>query len=136
MRVWKAALASVAIAMTAGTVLGTFRELVARRWLSDEWALALETPLMLAVCAYAVQWAARRFQVAERLGVRLQMGAAVLLLQVTAEDLLTRVLRGGSVFEHWATYSPAALAITVFGLVAFAALPALLLLRRRVPASA
>jgi hypothetical protein len=135
MRIWKAALASVGIAMAAGTVLGTVRELVLREWLSNEWALALETPLMIAVCGYAVHWAIRRFEVPERVTARLQMGAAVLLLQVTAEDLLTRVLRGGSVFEHWASYSPAALAITVFGLAAFAVLP-VLLLRVHVPASA
>jgi hypothetical protein len=123
MRVWRASAAVVAIAMTAGTVLGTVRELVIRRWLSEDIALALETPPMLVVCWFAIRWATRRFEVERTTVARLWMGGAILVLQVLAEDLLTRVLRGGSVFAHWGTYRPAALALTAAGLLAFAAMP-------------
>jgi hypothetical protein len=133
MRIVKAAAACVAIAMLVGTVLGTVRELLLLRHIGLEAALALETPVMLAVCAWSVHWAVRRFAVPARLPPRVAMGTLLLAMQLGAEELLTRAAWGTSVFERWATFGPLASAINAFGLAVFAALPALLLAASRPP---
>jgi hypothetical protein len=126
----KAALATVALAMLAGTLLGIARTLWLQPAVGRELAIALETPVMLAFGAVVVRRAVSRFGVADAAGPRLATGALILLLLVAAEDALNRVLRGGSVLGYWAHYSTTARLLTAAGLVGYALLP-LLVGRRR-----
>jgi hypothetical protein len=56
------------------------------------------------------------------------MGLLALCLLLIAEDILTRLLRGVSVFEHWAGFTLLGNATNIAGLLAFFLMP--LLVRR------
>jgi len=69
-----------------------------------------------------------RFDVQSKAAARFAMGLLAQCLLLIAEDILTRLLRGVSVFEHWAGFTLLGNATNIAGLLAFFLMP--LLVRR------
>jgi hypothetical protein len=117
-----------ALAFAAGFVLGTIRELAIAGRVGMDAALLIELPLMIAISYFAARWAVRRFDVPSKAASLFAMGMLALCLLLIAEDILTRLLRGVSVFEHWAGFTLLGNATNIAGLLAFFLMP--LLVRR------
>lgn len=130
-RIIPAAGCYVALAFGAGFVVGPVRELVLAPAIGATAALAVETPIMALVSWLAARWTAVRFAVPSRVAARLRMGLLALGMLVALEEGTTRLLRGGSIFAHWADQPGAEQLLTVVGLLLFLAMPALITLRLR-----
>ena len=130
MRALRAALLYFAVVFAAGFFLGTIRSLLLVPRLGEARAILVEAPLMLAVSLVAARFVVRRLAVPARLADRLQMGLIAFVLLMLAEILLGMML--------FATTPAATLAAMVSPVrlpgfmvqLLFAALPALLLVRR------
>lgn len=123
-----AGLAYALLALAAGWVLGPLRELVVAPRLGPMPALMLEAPLMLAACALAARWTARRFAVPTQIGPRAVMGLAALAVLLAAELAGSMALRGLSP-GAWLARAATPQGLIPLGLfLLFAAMP--LLLRR------
>lgn len=94
MRVVVAALAYFCIAFAAGFLFAVPRILLVEPQLGPLGAVALEAPLMLAVCWFASGFALRRFAPGASLGVRAAIGALWLLFLLSAELAVGLWLRG------------------------------------------
>jgi hypothetical protein len=121
------------LVFAAGWVLGPIRELlVVPRW-GQTVGLALEAPLMLAAIVLAASWVVRRLTVPPVAAVRSGMGLIALVLLLVAEDVMTRAMRGASIWAVWAGYDQVAGTINILLLLLFAAMP--LLVGRRAGAT-
>lgn len=114
------------VAFTAGFMFGAFRELVVAPLVTLDLAIVLETPVMAVVVWLAAGFSIRRLGVPGNLASRLPMGLLALGLLLGAEELLTRVMRGGSLLDHWATFGNLAAAANFAGLVWFTLAPVLI----------
>ena len=130
MRALRAAFLYFAVVFAAGFFLGTIRSLLLVPRLGEARAILVEAPLMLAVSLVAARFVVRRLAVPARLADRLEMGLIAFALLMLAEILLGMML--------FATTPAATLAAMVSPVrlpgfmvqLLFAALPALLLVRR------
>jgi hypothetical protein len=119
------------LVFSTGFLLGTLRTLVVAPLLGARRAELLELPLMLAVSVVAARWVVRRLAVAERAAPRIVMGAVGLLLMLAAEFGLVLWLRGVSLAEYFAERDPVASTAYYSALGIFAAMPLIMLLKRR-----
>lgn len=130
MRALRAAFLYFALVFAAGFLFGTIRTMVLVPRLGEARAILVESPLMLAVSLVAARFVVQRLAVSERLSDRLAMGLIAFLFLMLAETLLGVLLFGTTPTATLAAMvSPAKLPGFMVQLL-FAALPALLLLRR------
>jgi hypothetical protein len=117
-----AALLYFLIAYAAGFAFGIVREFFVTPYLDLSLALVIEQPFMI-----AVSFLAARF-VMERGALRapvdgLIVGLAALVLLLIAENVMSHVLRGISVFTLWADFTLVAALANYGGLGVFAMMP-------------
>jgi hypothetical protein len=120
-----AGFAYFALAFAAGFALGTVRLFVLVPRLGETPAVALELPVMLAVCWWLAGVVPRRLGVPRALRTRVAMGASALAWLLGAEAALAIGVLGRTPAEHAAHYGTLAGALGLAGQVAFAAFPAL-----------
>lgn len=108
----------------AGFVLGTLRQLVLLRWLSERTAELAEMPVMLLVSFLAARFVVSRLRKAS-LPWRLATGGGALALLLAAELLVVLELRGLGLAEYLAGRDPVAGTAYALSLVLFAGMPAL-----------
>ena len=123
-RIARAALTYFAAVYAAGFLLGTLRELLVRPHVGTMGAIALETPLMLAISFLVARWVVRRFALAAG-GTRLRMGSAAFGLLLVAEWAGSFVLRGMTPLAWLAHFTEPAGALSLAVFLAFAAMPLL-----------
>ncbi len=115
MRVVAAALAYFCIAFAAGFLFAIPRTLLLEPHFGPLGAVAVEAPLMLAVCWLASGFALRRFAPGAPLGARAAIGALWLLYLLSAELAVGLWLRGLCLEEAIAAF------VTAPGLLGLAA---------------
>jgi len=129
----RAALAYTGAVFATGFALGVLRALVVAPRTGEATAILIEVPLMLAASLVAARWAVTRWAVPARPGPRLAMGGLAFLLLMAAEIALSTFGFGRSLAAHFAhLVRPEALP-GLAAQIAFAAMPALLILGRRAP---
>jgi hypothetical protein len=132
MRALQAGLAYFGLVFGTGFVLGVFRVPFLVPRLGERWAELAEMPVMAIVIVVAARWIVRRFSLVDA-GARCRItGAVALLSMLTAELLLAVVIAGRSVASYLAGRDPVSGGVYVVMLVAFAAMPCLLV-RRSTP---
>jgi len=90
----RAGLAYFALVFAVGFVLGTLRVLVVVPLLGEFFAVALEVPVMLAICWVACAILTRRFAVPAEMSPRLVMGGVAFVLLLGAELVLAATAFG------------------------------------------
>lgn len=128
-RVLTAGLVYSALAFAAGFVLGMIRVPFLAPAFGERIAIAIEVPFLLIACAFAARWTTLRFVVPPSPGARFLQGAVALAL-LLAIELGVPALQGQSPAQYLAARDPIGLALFAVLLLAFALLPALLLLHR------
>ena len=119
----KASAAYFGVVFAAGFLLGTIRTLAIIPLTGELAAVALELPLMLLASWIACGWALRRFDVAADSGTRLLMSASAFILLMGAEVLVSTLIAGRSLSEHFALYHTAPALLGLAGQLAYAAFP-------------
>lgn len=122
-----AGLAYALLAFAAGFALGLIRVPLLVPRFGELAALALEAPFLLLACAFAARSTALRFAVAPSLAPRLVQGGVALALLLTIELGVPWLMQGRAPAEQLAARAPAPLALFGLLLLAFAAMPALVL---------
>ncbi len=115
----------------AGFVLGTVRLLVLVPRMGTLWAEAIEVPVMLALSFWVARWRVERHGVLARLADRLLMGGLAFVLLLCAEAALSVVGFGQTLTGFLRGYVDPQKWIGLAGQIAFALMPALLLMRGR-----
>jgi hypothetical protein len=114
-----------------GFVLGSIRVTFVVPQLGVRWAELLEAPFMATATYIAASFVVRRFHVPRSAARRVAVGLFALSVLVCAELILAALLQGFTPAEYIASRDPVAGPV-YFGLLGlFAAMPWLLLLRRR-----
>jgi hypothetical protein len=103
-----------------GFVLGTVRQLFILPHTGLTGALAIEVPIIVAMSVLVAKWIVVRRDTS--FGY-LVTGIAGLATLFAAEELLSRLLNGRSVFAVWADFSAAASVINTCGLALFTLMP-------------
>jgi hypothetical protein len=88
-------------------------------------ALLIEMPIMAAVSFLAARFVLDRMPEAKAPGDRLFVGCAAFMLLIIAEEAMTRILRGISIFTLWADFEPLAAIANIVGLGLFMVMPLL-----------
>jgi hypothetical protein len=114
-----------------GFVLGVLRTLVLAPLAGPTVAVAIELPILLAFAWLASGHLVARLRVRAATPERIAMGGIAFVLLMLAELGLSLVLGGRSPAEHLALYREPAHQLGLAGQLAFAAFPALGLLRTR-----
>ncbi len=117
-----------ALTTLAGFMFGALRQTFVVPRLGQLTATLIETPLMLAVSYFAARCVIGRFSPLPGQGARLAIGLVAFALLMTAEIVLSGVVRGWSIgqwFDHMKT-PEGGLSMAIFGI--FAILP--LIVRR------
>ncbi len=114
------------IAFAAGFVFGAIRELAVTPRMTSDLAIVLEAPVMAVVVWFAAGFSVRQLDVPRSFAFRLPMGVLALGLMLGAEDILTRVMRGGSLLDHWATFGLLATGTILASLFWFTLAPVLI----------
>ncbi len=125
-----AAVGYFGLVFAAGFALGTLRQLVLLRWLSERAAELAEMPVMLLVSFLAARFIVERLREAS-LTARLVTGGGALLMLLAAELLVVLRLRGIGLGDYVAGRDPVAGSAYAISLVLFALMPALVGARRR-----
>lgn len=112
------------LVFAAGFALGTLRELVLLRWLSQRAAELAEMPVMLIVSFLAARFVVGRLRTAD-LPRRLALGCVALGLLLAAEFLVVLRLRGLGLSEYLASRDPVAGTAYALSLLLFAFMPAI-----------
>lgn len=126
-----AGLTYFALVFGAGFVLGALRVTLVVPRLGVRTAELLEMPVMLGVVVVAARRIVRRFALPAAVPSRIRVGTVALAFLVAAELLLSVVISDRSLSEYIASRDPVSGSVYLLMLVVFAAMPALLLLRRR-----
>lgn len=108
-----------------GMALGTIRILLLEPRLGALTSVLIELPFMLAASWYVCGRLIRHLSVPASLPSRAAMGGLAFLLLMAAELGLSLFAVGGTVGDHFASYTQAAPLIGLFGQLAFAAFPPL-----------
>lgn len=119
------------VVFAAGFVLGAIRVLVLVPAIGELAAVLVEMPLILGISIFVAGRLIGMMRVSETLAERLAMGASALVLLVVVETGFAMVLTGQSLAQQLATYGRPDKIVGLAGQLAFAALPALLLVVRR-----
>lgn len=123
-----AGFAYFAIVFAAGFVLGALRVPFFVPRIGETKAVFLELPIILLVSFLAARWLIPVFDVSPLIGDRVVMGAVAFGCLMVAELALSRLMMGRSLAEHLAHYRSLAGASGLAGQIAFALIPAILLL--------
>jgi hypothetical protein len=106
-----------------GFVLGIVRQLFVLPHTGLTVALAIEVPVIVVVSALVARWIVqRRKPLREGFG-SIVTGLAGLITLLVAEEILSRILNGRSVFAVWADFPTTASIINLVGLVLFTLMP-------------
>jgi hypothetical protein len=115
----------VLIVYVCGIATGIVREFFITPRTGLTLALWIELPVMVGASFLAARFIVCRFAVESCLQVRLSLGLLGLALLVVAEEIMSWVLRGVSVFTLWAHFSVLAAVANFAGLLLFAIMPVL-----------
>jgi hypothetical protein len=107
----------------AGFVLGTVREFFVTPHVGLTAALLIEIPIMTLASFFAAQFVLDRSAQAKTSGDRLFIGCTAFILLLIAEEAMTRILRGISIFTLWADFPPLAAIANITGLALFMLMP-------------
>jgi hypothetical protein len=117
-----AALIYFLITYAAGFAFGVVREFFVTPYAGLSLALVIEQPFMIAVCFLAARFVMERAALAVPMD-GFVVGVLAFGCLLIAEDVMSRVLRGISVFTLWANFTWVAAFANYGGLAVFAALP-------------
>jgi hypothetical protein len=109
----------------AGFALGTAREFLITPIVGLTNALLIEIPIMAVVAFFAARFVLDRTPEARTSGDRLFIGCAAFILLLIAEEAMTRILRGMSIFTLWADFELIAAIANIVGLGLFMVMPSL-----------
>lgn len=109
----------------AGFALGTVREFLVTPAVGLTNALLIETPVMVVVCLFAARFVLDRTPEARTPGDRLFVGCAAFILLLLAEEAMSQILRGISIFTLWADFELLAAIANIVGLSLFMLMPLL-----------
>ena len=107
----------------AGFALGTVREFLVTPAVGLTNALLIEMPIMAVVSFFAARFVLGRTPEARTPGDRLFVGCAAFIWLLMAEEAMTRILRGISIFTLWADFEPLAAFANIVGLGLFMLMP-------------
>jgi hypothetical protein len=126
-----AGLVYFALVFGTGFVLGSIRVPFLVPQLGVRWAELLEAPFMAAATYFAASFVVRRFDVPRSAGHRAAIGLLALSVLVCAELILAAVMNRFTPAEYIASRDPVSGPVYFALLGLFAAMPWLLLFRRR-----
>ena|ERR1041384_6967642 len=130
MRTLKAGVSYFALMFGAGFVLGVVRVLLIAPRIGERMAELAEIPLMVIVVAYfAARWTVRRFAIPPIFSERVGVGLIALALMLVCEFGVVLGLRGMTLDQYFTIRDPVSGAAYYIGLLLFALMPSLLLLR-------
>jgi hypothetical protein len=112
-----------ALVFAAGFALGVFRNFVLVPLAGELNSVVIEMPVMLALSWWACKWVMRHFRVPGTWSSRSGLGGIAFLLLMVAELMLSTLLFGNPVVEHFAKYGSWPGALGLFGQLLFAAFP-------------
>lgn len=118
------------IVYLAGFALGTAREFFVTPYVGLTGALWIEVPIMAVISYFAARFVIERAAEVKADGDRLFVGCAAFIMLLIAEEAMTRILRGISIFTLWADFEPLAAIANILGLALFMLMP-LLVARKR-----
>ena len=124
MRILRSSLLYFSIVFGVGFILGAIRTLLLVPRVGVRTAELMEMPLMLVVMLLASRWIARRFVPDFSILSRLVLGFIALIMMISAELWLAKILRGVSIAEYVAARDPVSGTAYYALLVLFAVLPA------------
>jgi hypothetical protein len=133
MRLPAAVLLYFAIVFGVGFLLGPMRVLWLEPWVGKTVAVLCETPLLLIAMVLAARWVPAQVGLRSKLGSLAAMGLGALFLQQIADFAVGVGLRGMVPAELLANFTTPAGGIYAASLAAFAAMPALVNLKRTKP---
>lgn len=107
----------------AGFALGTVREFFVIPYIGVTAALWVEVPIMAVISFFAVRFIIERAPEVKADGDRLFVGCSAFIMLLIAEEAMTRILRGISVFTLWADFKPLAAIANILGLALFMLMP-------------
>ena len=99
-RVVEAGVAYFAIVFAAGFALGTVRVLLLAPRFGELLPVLLELPLMLGISWLACGWVLVRFQIPQRIPLRLSVGVVAFGLLMLSELMLSTAVFGRSLSDH------------------------------------
>jgi hypothetical protein len=112
-----------ALMFGVGFVLGTVRQLLVLPHTGLTLALAIEVPVIVATSALVAQWIVRRRGMSSESFGYVVTGLVGLMTLLAAEEILSRILNGRSVFAVWADFPAMAFFINLVGLTLFTLMP-------------
>jgi hypothetical protein len=107
----------------AGFALSTAREFLVTPAVGLTNALLIEMPIMAVVSFFAARFVLDRTPEAKTPGDRLFVGCTAFILLLIAEEAMTRILRGISIFTLWADFELLAAIANIIGLGLFMLMP-------------
>jgi Na+-translocating ferredoxin:NAD+ oxidoreductase RnfE subunit len=106
-----------------GFVLGAVRQLLVLPRTGLTVALAIEVPLIVVTSAFVARWIRRRHPLSREGFGCIVTGLVGLLTLLFAEEILSRILNGRSVFAVWADFPMTSSIINAVGLALFTLMP-------------
>jgi hypothetical protein len=119
----KAPFAYFLLVYLAGFALGTIREFLVTPAVGLTNALLIELPIMAVISYFAARFVLDRTPEAKSPGDRLFVGCTAFILLLIAEEAMTRILRGISIFTLWADFELLAAIANILGLGLFMLMP-------------
>jgi hypothetical protein len=106
-----------------GFAIGTIREFMVTPAVGLTNALLIELPIMAVISFFVARFVLNRAPEAKTPGDRLFVGCAAFILLLIAEEAMTRILRGISIFTLWADFETPAAIANIVGLGLFMLMP-------------
>ena len=122
-RTLRAGLAYFGIVFAIGFLLGAIRVTVLVPLVGELLAVLLEIPIVLTSAWLICRWLVRWLNVPPSIGSRLAMGGLALVLLLVAEVVLSTLVFGNSMQEHFRSYLSFAHALGLAGQCAFGMFP-------------
>jgi len=107
----------------ASFAFGTLREFFVTPYVGLTKALLIEAPLMAAISFFAALFVVHRAPEVKNPGDRFFVGCTAFILLMVAEEAMTRILDGISIFTLWADATPLAAVAKITGLILFVIMP-------------
>ena len=107
----------------AAFALGTVREFLITPAVGLTSALLIQMPVMVVVSYFAARFVLDRTPETKTPGDHLFVGCAAFMLLIMAEEAMTRILQGISIFTLWADFEPLAATANIVGLGLFMLMP-------------
>jgi hypothetical protein len=107
----------------AGFAFGMVREFLVTPAIGLTGALLIEMPFMAVISFFAARFVLDRTPEAKTQGDQLFVGCTAFILLLMAEEAMTRILRGISIFTLWADFELLAAFANILGLGLFMLMP-------------